>query len=216
SVTALETLGVWELCRERSAPLRFLRIVDDTGRLWRAPEVKFDAEEIGVEALTRRAQALTNLTLIEDEVLGVAVADDHGAVTLAHDGTLTAPLIVGADGRRSLTREAALIDIDERRYPQTALTVCFRHTRPHHDTSTEFHTPSGQCTVVPLPGNRASLVWVLGPHVAEEIAALDDAALSLDIEGATHSILGKIAVEPGRGLFPLAIVTASRFGRNRV
>src|SRR6185312_8918767 len=116
----------------------------------------------------------------------------------------------------SLTREAALIDIDERRYPQTALTVCFRHTRPHHDTSTEFHTPSGQCTVVPLPGNRASLVWVLGPHVAEEIAALDDAALSLDIEGATHSILGKIAVEPGRGLFPLAIVTASRFGRNRV
>jgi len=229
SVTALETLGVWELCRERSAPLRFLRIVDDTGRLWRAPEVKFDAEEIGleafgwnienrvlVEALTRRAQALTNLTLIEDEVLGVAVADDHGAVTLAHNGTLTAPLIVGADGRRSLTREAALIDIDERRYPQTALTVCFRHTRPHHDTSTEFHTPSGQCTVVPLPGNRASLVWVLGPHVAEEIAALDDAALSLAIEGATHSILGKIAVEPGRGLFPLAIVTASRFGRNRV
>ena len=70
--------------------------------------------------------------------------------------------------------------------------------------------------MVPLPGNRASLVWVLGPHVAEEIAALDDAALSLDIEGATHSILGKIAVEPGRGLFPLAIVTASRFGRNRV
>ena len=50
SVTALETLGVWELCRERSAPLRFLRIVDDTGRLWRAPEVKFDAEEIGLEA----------------------------------------------------------------------------------------------------------------------------------------------------------------------
>ena len=71
-------------------------------------------------------------------------------------------------------REAALIDTDERRYPQTALTVCFRHTRPHHETSTEFHTPSGQCTVVPLPGNRASLVWVLDPPVAEEMAALDD------------------------------------------
>src|SRR6185312_11833320 len=41
SVTALETLGVWPLCREQSAPLRHLRIVDDTGRLWRAPEVKF-------------------------------------------------------------------------------------------------------------------------------------------------------------------------------
>ena len=50
SVTALETLGVWPLCHEQSAPLRFLRIVDDTGRLWRAPEVKFEADEIGLEA----------------------------------------------------------------------------------------------------------------------------------------------------------------------
>ena len=229
SVTALETLGVWELCRDRSAPLRFLRIVDDTGRLWRAPEVKFDAEEIGleafgwnienrvlVEALERRGQALANLTIIDDEVLGVAVAHDHAAVTLSHGGMLTAPLVVGADGRRSLSREAALIDTEERRYPQTALTVCFSHTRPHHDTSTEFHTPSGQCTVVPLPGNRASLVWVLGPHVAEEIAALDDAALSAAIERAIHSILGKVAVEPGRGLFPLGIVTARAFARSRI
>ena len=43
SVTALETLGVWELCAAQAAPLKVMRIVDDTGRLWRAPEVKFDA-----------------------------------------------------------------------------------------------------------------------------------------------------------------------------
>ena len=43
SVTALETLGVWELCAAQAAPLRIMRIVDDTGRLWRAPEVKFEA-----------------------------------------------------------------------------------------------------------------------------------------------------------------------------
>ncbi|HZD90421.1 MAG TPA: FAD-dependent monooxygenase, partial [Pseudolabrys sp.] len=43
SVTALDTLGVWPLCRDRAAPLRVMRIVDDTGRLWRAPEVRFDA-----------------------------------------------------------------------------------------------------------------------------------------------------------------------------
>lgn len=229
SVTALQTLGVWELCRDRSAPLRFLRIVDDTGRLWRAPEVRFAAEEIGleafgwnienrvlVEALERRAEALANLTIIDDEVLRVSVADDHVAVTLRHGDTLDAPLVIGADGRRSLTREAALIDTEEHRYPQTALTVCFSHTRPHHETSTEFHTPSGQCTVVPLPGNRASLVWVLGPHVGEEIAALDDAVLSRAIERATHSILGKVAVELGRGLFPLGVVTARTFGRSRI
>jgi 2-octaprenyl-6-methoxyphenol hydroxylase len=229
SVTALETLGVWELCRERSAPLRFLRIVDDTGRLWRAPEVEFTADEIGleafgwnienrvlVEALTQRARTLPNLEISEDEALGVVAAPDHAAVTLKHGGTLAAPLVVGADGRRSLCREAALIDTDEHRYPQVALTVCFRHSRPHHETSTEFHTPTGQCTVVPLPGNRSSLVWVLGPHVADETAALDAAALSGAIERAIHSILGKVEVEPGRGLFPLGVVTARSFGRNRI
>jgi 2-octaprenyl-6-methoxyphenol hydroxylase len=229
SVTALETLGVWARCQEQSAPLRFLRIVDDTGRLWRAPEVKFEADEIGlkafgwnienrvlVEALVARAGTLPNLDIVEDEVLGVAVAPDHAAVELRHGGMIQAPLVVGADGRKSLCREAALIETEEHRYPQVALTVCFRHTRPHRETSTELHTPSGQCTVVPLPGHRASLVWVLDPAVAEATAALDDAALSAAIERAIHSILGKVTVEPGRGLFPLGIVTARSFGRNRI
>jgi 2-octaprenyl-6-methoxyphenol hydroxylase len=229
SVTALETLGVWPLCHAQSAPLRFLRIVDDTGRLWRAPEVKFDADEIGleafgwnienrvlVEALIGRACDLPNLEIVEDEVLGVAVFPDHAAVELKQGGMIQAALVVGADGRNSLCREAALIDTDEHRYRQVALTVCFRHTRPHHETSTEFHTPSGQCTVVPLPGNRASLVWVLDPPAAQETAALDDAALSAAIERAVHSILGKVTVEPGRGLFPLRLVTARSFGRNRI
>jgi len=229
SVTALETLGVWPLCREQSAPLRHLRIVDDTGRLWRAPEVKFDADEIDleafgwnienrvlVEALTQRARALANLTLIEDEALGVTVHPDHVAVALRKGGTLAAPLAVGADGRKSLCREAALIDVDEHRYPQVALTACFRHTRPHHETSTELHTPTGQCTVVPLPRNRASLVWVLGPQTADDTAALDEAELSRAIERAIHSILGKVEVEPGRGLFPLGVATARAFARNRI
>ena len=47
SVTALETLGVWAQCADRAAPLKVMRIVDDTGRLWRAPEVKFAADESG-------------------------------------------------------------------------------------------------------------------------------------------------------------------------
>ena len=229
SVTALETLGVWPLCHEQSASLRFLRIVDDTGRLWRAPEVKFEADEIGLEAfgwnienrvlvaaLTRRAHTLPNLEIVEDEVLGVATTADHAAVELRHGGMLTAPLVVGADGRKSLCREAALIDIDEHRTRQVALTVCFHHTRPHHDTSTELHTPSGQCTVVPLPGNRSSLVWVLDPAAAEETAALGDADLSAAIEREIHSILGKVEVEAGRGLFPLGVVTARSFARSRI
>src|SRR5665647_2575232 len=84
SVTALETLGVWELCAEQSAPLKVMRIVDDTGRLWRAPEVKFEAGEIDLDAfgynianrdlvaaLEQRAGAFDKLRVIEDDVLGV-------------------------------------------------------------------------------------------------------------------------------------------------
>lgn len=229
SVTALETLGVWELCEAQAAPLRVMRIVDDTGRLWRAPEVKFEAGEIGldafgynienrhlVEALEQRARALPGLRLIEDEVLEVASGADAVTVSLKGGETLRAPLVVGADGRRSLCREAAGIGMDEHKYRQVALTVCVKHSRPHRDASTEFHTPSGPFTLVPLPGQRSSLVWVLDPADADDLAALDDAELSDEIERAAHSILGKIEVEPGRGLFPLSVATARRFGAERI
>jgi 2-octaprenyl-6-methoxyphenol hydroxylase len=94
--------------------------------------------------------------------------------------------------------------------------VSFGHTRPHNDTSTEFHTVTGQFTLVPLPGDRSSLVWVLSPDDAEEKSQLDDASLSDAIEKASHSILGKIAVEPGRGVFPLSVIGAERFAANRI
>lgn len=229
SVTALKALGVWELCQSPAAPLRVMRIVDDTGRLWRAPEVKFEAGEIGLDAfgynienrhliaaLEQRACALAGLRLIEDEVAGVAPAHDEVAVTLKSGKVLTAHLVIGADGRHSLCRRAADIEISEHKYRQVALTLCLSHSRPHHDISTEFHTQSGPFTLVPLTGNRSSLVWVLEQADADEIFALDDTELSVEIERASHSILGKIAVEPGRGLFPLYRATAYRFANKRI
>ena len=229
SVTALSTLGVWQLCEAQAAPLKIMRIVDDTGRLWRAPEVRFSADEIDLDAfgynienrhlvaaLEQRARALPALRMVEDEVLGVVPGDDAVALTLKSGGLLRAPLIVAADGRKSLCRTAAGIAIDEREYKQMALTVCLKHSRPHHDTSTEFHTASGPFTLVPLPGNRSSLVWVLDPIQADEIAALDDDVISAEIERAAHSILGKIMVEPGRGLFPLTVATTRKFADQRI
>jgi 2-octaprenyl-6-methoxyphenol hydroxylase len=229
SVTALETLGVWELCKAQAAPLGIIRIVDDTGRLWRAPEVKFDAGEIGleafgynienrhlVEALEQKAHSLPGLRMIDDEIVSVDPVADAVAVSLKSGGTLAAPIVIGADGRRSLCRQAAGIGLDERRYRQVALTLCFAHSRSHHDTSTEFHTPSGPFTLVPLPGQRSSLVWVLNPGEAETIAALDHAELSAEIERRAHSTLGKVTVEPGRGLFPLSVATARRCAHKRI
>jgi 2-octaprenyl-6-methoxyphenol hydroxylase len=206
-----------------------MRIVDDTGRLWRAPEVKFECGEIDLDAfghnianrdlvaaLERRAAALPNLRLIDDEVSAVEPSHDAATVTLKSGPRFSAALVVGADGRRSLCRSAAGIGSDERAYKQIALTVTVRHSRPHRDASTEFHTPSGPFTLVPLPGWRSSVVWVLDPYKADEIAGLDDATLALEIERASHSILGKIELEPGRGLFPLSAVIAHQFAAGRI
>jgi len=229
SITALSSLGVWELCADKAAPLVNMRLVDATGRLLRAPEVKFDAHEIDldafgynienpilIDALEQRAAGMANLTLIDDEVTAVEPGGDNVAIDLKSGERLAAPLVVGADGRQSLSRKAAGIAVDEHRYKQVALTVCLQHTRPHHDTSTEFHTASGPFTLVPLPGNRSSLVWVLRPQDADAVADLSDEELALEIERMARSILGKMTVEPGRALFPLSAQTARRFGANRI
>ena len=229
SVTALDTLGVWPRCRDDAAPLRVMRIIDDTGRLLRAPEVHFDAGEIGLEAfgynienrfllaaLDARARALATLTFIEDQAQAVAIEDSRVTVELEHGSPLTARLAIGADGRQSLCRQAAGIATESRRYPQTALTFNLGHQRPHRDCSTEFHTQTGPFTLVPLPGLRSSLVLVVAPEEAARIAALAQDEFAAEIERRSHSILGKIAPEPGRGAFPLGIETARRFAVARL
>jgi len=229
SVTALETLGVWQLCAAHAAPLKLMRIVDDTGRLWRAPEVKFEAREIELEAfgynienrhlaaaLVQHARTLPALRIIENEVSSIVPAENHVSIPLQDGTRLRAQLVVGADGRRSLCRIAAGISFNEHEYRQTALTVTLMHSHQHRDSSTEFHTAHGPFTLVPLPGQRSSLVWVLDPTRVDEIAALDDTELAVEIERAAHSILGKIEVEPGRGLFPLSVAAANRFAGKRV
>lgn len=229
SVAALDTLGVWAHCASEAAPLRVMRIVDATARLIRAPEVRFAAAEIGLDAfghnienrhlvaaLEARAATLASLARIEDEAVAVETRGHDATVLLKGGDAVSARLVVGADGRRSLCRTAAGIESRGRSYPQTALTFNLAHTRPHHDTSTEFHTEAGPFTLVPLPGERSSLVCVTGPHDADELKSLGDDALSAEIERRSHSLLGKVTVEPGRGVFPLAVETVHAFGRDRI
>ena len=229
SVTALQALDVWASCEAQAAPLRVLRIVDATTRLLRAPEVAFSASEIGIDAfgsnienrhlmaaLNARASAPPSLTWVEQDARAVETSESGATVALNDGREVNARLVIGADGRRSLCRAAAGIDTEGHSYPQTALTFNLQHSRAHHDTSTEFHTGHGPFTLVPLPGRRSSLVCVVGRGEAERITALDEAGLNHEIEKRSHSILGKIAVEPGHGVFALAIENARRFAHNRI
>jgi 2-octaprenyl-6-methoxyphenol hydroxylase len=229
SVAALEALEVWPLCAEHSAPLTAIRLIDDTSRLVRAPEVTFEAAEIGLEAfghnlenrhliaaLDCRAAALPNLRRIAAAATGVLPGDHDATITLDSGAMLTTRLVVGADGRKSLCRAAAAIETERRDYPQVALTLNLGHARPHHGISTEFHTETGPFTLVPLPGLRSSLVCVVDPAQADDLRALDARALSAEIERRAHSILGKVTVGEGRNIFPLGIETARAFARARI
>ncbi|MBR0859428.1 UbiH/UbiF family hydroxylase [Bradyrhizobium liaoningense] len=229
SVDLLESLDVWPRCKDKAAALEVMRLVDDTGRLFRAPEVRFSCHEIGLDAfgynidnrslmlaLEERAAELPHLIRFDDEAESIVIEADDVAIRTASAQFLSARLVVGADGRHSLCREAAGITVTRRELSQTALTFNVGHGRPHRNVSTEFHTSHGPCVFVPLPGNRSSIVWVAAPAEAERLRGLSDAELSAAIEKQSHSILGRMTVEPGRNLFPLAIERPNCFGRDRI
>ncbi len=228
SVEILQELNVWDGISRDSAPLRKLRLVDGTRRLIRSPEVLFEAKEVDLDAfgynvdneslLSVLRSALTQfpaLELIEQPAVHVEIDSDRAAVRLSN-GELSAKLLVAADGRNSLCRAAADIRTTKRSLPQIAIALSFSHSRPHRDTSTEFHTEGGPFTLVPLAGLRSSLVWVCTSENADRIRGLSDVELSREIEIASHSILGQIAVDGPRGIFPLGVEIAEHFAASRV
>jgi len=230
ALAMLDRLGAHDRIRPDSAPLKVMRIIDATGRLVRSPTVTFRASEIGEDrfglnvpnavllpALLSAVKDRDGIDWRRTLVSGWDLGMDKAVATLADGSTVDASLVVAADGRASPARHAAGLRARTHAYPQSALVVNFGHHSDHAFTSTEFHTQTGPFTQVPLPGgHRSSLVWVVRPETAEQLAALDDAALSARIEDRMQSMLGRVAVEAGRQVYPLAAVSSLRFARNRV
>jgi 2-octaprenyl-6-methoxyphenol hydroxylase len=229
ALKVLDRLGVLAGLRPQAAPLKVMRIVDATRRLVRSPTVTFRASEIGEEqfglnlpnkilipvlakAVAAHAGIEWRRSMVETWRLGA----DQAHAILADGDEISAALVVAADGRTSPAREAAGIKASARPYPQSALVLNFSHRSEHGFVSTEFHTETGPFTQVPLPGRRSSLVWVVEPETAQELAALDDDTLSTRVEEQMQSMLGRVSVEPGRQVYPLSAATPGRFAQNRV
>jgi 2-octaprenyl-6-methoxyphenol hydroxylase len=225
----LDRLGVLDALRPLAAPLRVMRIIDATKRLIRSPVVTFRASEIDEEqfglnlpnsalnpALAKAVDAHPAIEWRKTLVDAWHLDTDQACAVLTDGSEVSAPLAVAADGRLSPGREAAGIATSTRSYPQAALVLNFGHGSDHAFTSTEFHTETGPFTQVPLPGRRSSLVWVVKPETASELAGLDDAALSGKVEQRMQSMLGRVSVEPGRQIYPLSTSTPRRFAQNRV
>ena len=225
----LDRIGVLAALSADAAPLKVMRIVDGTSRLIRSPIVTFRAGEIGEEhfgfnfqnrvlnaVLEKAVEAHAGIEWRRAMVENWTIAPDRVAARLSDGTTVEAPLAIAADGRNSPARQAAGISATAQTLPQAALVLNFAHSREHAFTSTEFHTETGPCTQVPLPGRRSSLVWVVRPETAKELADLDDAALSLRIERQMQSMLGRVTVDGGRQIYPLSTLLPRRFAGNRV
>ncbi|GJE27473.1 Ubiquinone hydroxylase UbiL [Methylobacterium organophilum] len=217
SIRLLDALGAWPEIAPHAAPLAELHIIDDTGSLFRPPPARFTAAEIGldafgwnvesatlIETLRRRARHVPGLTLFESDAAGSRRSEEGARVTLEDGRSVEGQLVVGADGGRSPLRAASGLLVREWSYPQAAITTLLAHEKPHRDVSTEFHTPHGPFTLVPLPGGqRSSLVWVTGERAAKRLSRLDDPALAAAVEHQAQSMLGAMRIDGPRGLVPM-------------
>ena len=234
SLRFYKALGVWPRFRGKTAPLARIAMIDATGARLPVPSLSFAASEIGlaafgeniennvlVEGLAEIASATKNLILHEGMIGDISFGPDAIHATLADGNCVTARLATAADGRNSLVRTKAGIGTRAWTYPQIAFTTLLSHAKPHRNISTEFHTRSGPCTLVPLRAapdrpNRSSLVWLMSAAEAERRRALSQSVLSQEIEDQTDSLLGKIEIEGPGGFFPMAGMSASRLSGHRV
>jgi 2-octaprenyl-6-methoxyphenol hydroxylase len=229
SIQLLENLGVWGACAHLAAPLEGVRIVDDRGGLLRAPEVLFRAQELGLASLganipnaalngaldTAAGTASRLRRLATSAVVGMAVGPECVDLVLAEGGKARGRLAVAADGRNSIVRAAAGIGVSTWTYDQAAIAAVFRHSGSHANITTEFHRRAGPLTVVPLPGDASSLVWVETAAQARRLAALDDAAFLAELSERLQGLLGQLRELGPRATFPLAGLNAQSMARRR-
>lgn len=229
SIQLLKYLGVWpgELA-VKTAPLRKLRIIDDTGSLVLARPLEFDCLDMQLEAfgwniplqlllpsLRQRATEL-GVTFIEAAVSGARASGEAIEIDLSNGSEISAEVAIAADGANSLLRTAVGISYESWSYEQTAIATSFAHSAPHYNISTEYHKPAGPFTTVPLLGGRSSLVWMERPARAEAIMAMSDREIAVEIQIETHGELGIVSSMGPRKAFAMKGLIARHFARDRV
>jgi 2-octaprenyl-6-methoxyphenol hydroxylase len=233
SLRFYKALGVWRHFRGKTAPLAKITMIDATGARFPVPALSYAASEIGlsafgenvendvlVDGLAGIASSSPNLTLREVMIGDIRFDDEAVLATLGDGHKVKAVLAVGADGRNSLVRAKAGIGTQSWTYPQIAYTALLSHAKAHRNISTEFHTRSGPCTLVPLRPverrpHRSSLVWLMSTEAAERRRALSDAEMAQEIEAQVDSLLGHMEIDGPSGFFPMAGMSAARLACHR-
>ena len=227
----LAALGLWPALAPLSQPIN--RIVASDGRAGTGAApffLTFDSADLEegpmgqmVEdrhlyaALLAAMQATPGLRLIHGtQVIAQGTGPGHIAATLSDGTRLTARLLAGCDGRASPTATRAGIRRQGWGYDQTALVTAVSHESPHDGTAHQLFLPSGPLAILPLPGNRSSIVWSEETRAAGAIQALPDAEYLEVLRPRFGAFLGEIALAGTRFTYPLSLSLAERFTAPRV
>jgi 2-octaprenyl-6-methoxyphenol hydroxylase len=221
----LEAIGVGERLEGAGCPIESIRVSDglDPGGLVFDAQPSDDPLGIMFEnrllrrALRDSALAADHVKLVMPACPAEVVRDATGArVALADSQLLTAPLLIGAEGRNSPTREAARIPMARWSYDHVALIVTVTHERAHENVAYEIFYPEGPFAILPmLPGDRSALVWSVKAADAPALIGLPDRALVHELEKKMGGFLGALEIAGPRSSYPLgfhhaAMITGER------
>ena len=231
SVRVLSALGVWRRVQAQAQPITGIRTSQGHAGQGAAPFfLGFDAAEIDEGAMGQMLEdrfLYAALRAAMAEAGGITVIDgakavaqetgaEGAAVTLADGRVLRGALLVGCDGRDSAVARRAGIRRWGWDYGQTALVCAVEHDAPHGGVAHQFFMPAGPLAILPLPGNRSSLVWSERTATAEAIARLtDDDYLSV-LRPRFGSFLGDIRLVGSRHAYPLRLTVAEDFVAQRL
>ena len=219
-----EAIGVWGAVAENAQPILDMVVtdskLDDAARpafLTFGGEVE-EGEPFAhmienrhlVDALAEKAKSL-GVELRATPVAGFAAGANSTEVQFADGETITARLLVGADGARSLIREQAGIATHGWNYDQSAIVTTVAHEREHNGRAEEHFLPAGPFAILPLTGRRCSIVWTETSGEADRIVALPDSEFHGELEKRFGLQLGDIEVVGPRRAFPLGLFTARTF-----
>ena len=222
----LEAIGLWPALARQAEPILEIRVSDGDSPLF----LHYDHAEIGdqplghiVENRTIR-RALFDLAARHDRLRLVApCAVDtvtRGAAgvaaRLADGRKVRARLVVAADGRGSALRRSAGINVTTWRYRQTGIVCTVAHQRPHRGIAHERFLPAGPFAILPMTGDRSSLVWTERADLAPAMMALDDAAFGAEVARRFGEFAGRLEVVGPRWSYPLSLVHAERYVDTRL
>jgi 2-octaprenyl-6-methoxyphenol hydroxylase len=162
-------------------------------------------------ALRRRAAEL-GIDIIEGVAVRAFEAGIAGIAVHVADGTsLNARLLVAADGVNSRLRDMAGIKTVRWEYGQSGIVCTVAHERPHHGRAEEHFLPAGPFAILPLTGNRSSIVWTERTPDAERLIASDELVFEIELEHRFGLKLGEIHVEDKPRSWPLGLTLARAF-----